>query len=330
MTLQNAIQSDATNDGHDQQHDDSQQQAGQQGFVSARDKMMAAIEQQVEQQYADMGAIPAPAQADQAAQQTPAQQAVPASDRQMVKVKVDGEEQERPLEEVVKGYQIEAAARKRLEEAALQKKDLEQREKELAEREARLQQGADHQQQTPSSTDESTFDKARALLDTLSGAMVGDEDEAERAVQMLAAVMGGGQPQPAVDESRISDMISQVESQREYQRDMQAAKALFDTEYSEINTDPNLAKVANDIFAAELQAGKSPTEAAKLAGDGTREWLKQFTGGRATDVSADRTARKQTIDTLPAAGGRSVSTNAGTETPADVIANMKRSRGQVV
>lgn len=318
-----AIQQDANEAGQDQQHDE-----GQQKFVSARDLQFAAIEQQLERQYEEMGAI-APDSQDQGSQQQDQAPAVPASDRQMVKVKVDGEEKEVPLEEVVKGYQIDSAARKRLEEAALQKKELEQKEKELAEREARLQ-GNSQQAAAPSTTDESAVDTARALLDKLSGAMVGDEDEAEQAVQLLASVIGGTkQADAAVDESRISDMISQVEAQREYNRDMQAAKALFDTEYGEINKDPNLAKVANDIFAAELQAGKMPSEAAKAAGDGTRNWLKQITGG-ASGASADRTARKQTIDTLPSAGVRTASTYEGAETAADVIADMRRSRGQVV
>lgn len=324
MIPHNAIQSDATTDGHDQQHDDSiQDQAGQQTFVSPRDQAMAAIEQQLEQQYVEMGAID-PAPVDQAGK-APDQQAVPASDRQMVKVKVDGVEQELPLEEVVKGYQIDAAARKRLEEAALQKKELEQKERELAEREAKLHGNDDGG--VPSGTpDESTVETARALVERL---VEGDIDEA---VEMLAQVIGGKPTAaaPAVDESKISEMISQAEAQREYEREMKSAKQLFDSEYGEINKDPHLAKVANDIFAAELQAGKLPTEAAKAAGDGTREWLRQLSGGPAPAASADRTARKQTIDTLPSAGGRSVSTQAGTETTADVIADMRRSRGQVV
>lgn len=327
MKPENAIQQDANNAGQDQQHDDQQDQ--QPRFLSARDQAMAAIEQQIERQYVEMGALD-PQTVDTAHEggqstDTPAAaSAVPVTDRQqVVRVKVDGEERELPLEEVVKGYQIDAAARKRLEEATLKQKELERKERELAEREARLQGGSDDDQSLSGTTpDESAKEKARALVERL---IEGDIDEA---AEMLAGVIGGGSS-AAVDESKITSMISQAEAQRDFEREMKAAKQLFDAEFAEINKDPNLAKVANDIFAAEIQAGRLPTEAARAAGSGTREWLQQLTG-RADGAAANRTARKQTIDTLPRAGVRSAGNRSDDESVADVIADMRRLRGQLV
>lgn len=311
----NAIQQDANNPGTMQQEQGDRP-------LSPRESAMALIEQQLEQQYQDQGMFE-PDDSASAANYTPA--AVPETDRPTVKVKVDGEEKELPLDEVVKGYQKDAAASKRLEEAARYRAELEEKERQLAEREAALGKGDSSEQQLPSGApDEGVEDRARALVGKLL------EGEVEDAVAMLAEVMQG-RSGSTVDESKVAEIVQRAEVQREYERDFNTAKQLFDTDYADINADPYLARLANDIFAQEIQAGKMPSEAAKAAGDGTREWLKQFTG-RATGVSTqERIARKQQIDTLPARSGRSATSQQDDqESTADVIASMKQRRGQLI
>lgn len=309
----NAIQQDANNPGTMQQEQERQ--------LSPRESAMAAIEQQLEQQYQDQGMFD---DAAPATSQAPA--SVPASDRTMVKVKVDGEEKELPLDEVVKGYQKDAAGSRRLEEAAQKRQELEERERQLLEREAALLERGDtsNQQHLSGAPDDGVEDRARELVGKLL------EGEVDGAVAMLAEVMQG-RAGSSVDESKVAEIVQRAEAQREYERDFKTAKQMFDTDFSDINADPHLARMANDIFAQELEAGKRPQDAAKIAGEGTREWLQQFTGRAPGVATQDRIARKRQIDTLPAASGRSVSSQQNdSESTADVIAAMKQRRGQAI
>ena len=94
------------------------------------------------------------------------------------------------------------------------------------------------------------------------------------------------------------------------------------------SANPRLAMLANGIYSEHLNSGKSPSEAALLAGEEVKELI---TPAPQPSALQQRQERKGGIDTiLPASGVRPPSP-ADTEAKSDpnsVIAEMKRQRGQ--
>lgn len=239
-------------------------------------------------------------------------------DNVMVKTKVDGVEVMRPLAELVRIGQKEAAVNKRLQEAAQMRQEAD-----------RLLARAQQQQATPSA--ESTKTPAASASNAaptgkefLDAIYAGDEDKALAAFQQF---IGPGRETATADPMAIAKQVKA-------QIDTEAALDSFGGQFPEIVADPYLADVADRYLAAELELGTPFRDALSKAGDATRDWLRQKVGSAATPTTPtsrdDKRARKQTIDLIPSIHATATtSREPAMPTTADVLDEMRRARGLV-
>jgi len=141
----------------------------------------------------------------------------------MVKVKVDGEEQELPLSEVVKSYQKGAAASKRLTEATRLLQVAEQR---LAQNESKAN---NTQQVDDSSAEEEKEVRRGKIKDAFSKLYVGDEDGAVDAMLQIVGESGA----KATQQFDTSEIAQQVRKQLDFESAYSATKE----DYPEIFSD---------------------------------------------------------------------------------------------
>jgi hypothetical protein len=257
-------------------------------------------------------------------------------ERWVTKVKVNGEESEVEFDEVVKRYQKDNAADKRLAEVSYRQKQLdqyaarlEQRDKELREKFKKLQQvprptGA----AVPSNVD------ARKLTEALYS---GDEDAATKAFEALLARTRQETPAGslAVDEDAIVGKLRQrldAEKRREqaleFERKRQEAVVRFQEEYKDIADDPYLNDMADNETLRVMKEGSAndPWEILKVSGDRVRDWLSKRS-------PESRDSRKRSAAAV--AGAARARANLTPEdnsprTTSDIIAEMRKSRGQTV
>lgn len=284
--------------------------------LSPREEALARIEQanldlieKSNQEFArSNGAVPTP---DEGRNQKPVEETA-----QTVKVKIDGEELELPISEVVKGYQKDQTASKRLEEAAARIREAEQREAQLA------QLAAGKSEETPSLADEDLHLKAKRIIDSLM------EGEADSAVESLAEILNA--KSKAVDPpASVTDTVRQELERMELEREYEQARTVFLKDNADLNENPKLAAMVNDAYFRQLESGKRPLEASKAAAQEVRDFVQELTGRSGTGNSTNRQERKQSYDTITPASGRTEgATQQADESQAAVIAEMKRARGQ--
>lgn len=332
-----AIQQDATGTTEGQQAttapDDGQQQTT---VLSPREAAMEAIEEQIARQRdeqgvaapaegpAQAGASDAPGNGQQQDQQSASAAADPSHER-LLTVKVDGVEMQLPESQVIKGFQKDQAASRRLEEAAQKLKEIEERERQLQEKEqGAAADSALHQQDQETTGIEDTDALARRIMDGFV------EGNLEEAAQALAAALKGKNPAdatPTVDASQVEELIQQQLSARELEADYRSAKEMFDTTFADINRNPRMAQLANSIYFEHLGAGKRPSEAAQLAGNEVRTL---FSPPPPAQHQNSRQERKQGIDSITPAAAHVAAPgqDSASNDPNAVIAEMKRARGQ--
>lgn len=237
----------------------------------------------------------------------------------LVKVKVDGEEVEVPYDEVVTNYQKTQAADKRLRDAALERQRLDADRAELEALKASLTQ-------KPAEPEVETPEAGMSLKEALELALEGDTDTAAERISRL--ITTANKPStPGMDEAKVIQAVEQKLAEIRYQDELTRANDIFLAEYEDLNGDDTLLSIVNTQYQQLLKNGTPPVQAAKQAGDSTREWLQTKTGKPATVDTEARQQRKQNITTLPQANARTKSTQ--TEEPDDVssvIAAMRRQR----
>lgn len=238
-------------------------------------------------------------------------------DNVMVKTKVDGQEVMRPLAELVRIGQKEAAATQRLAQAAQMRAEAEQM---LAK--AR-QTPQDTKSDTKTPTPPAGDPVGKEFLDAMYS---GEEDKALAAINKL---FGQGRSESTTpDANAIARQVKQ-------QIATDLALESFGSQYPEIVADPYLADVADKFLAAELEQGTPFSKALAKAGDTTRDWLKQKTGNAAapttTPTSRDeKRERKQAIDVIPSINATSTtSREPRLQSPSEVIEEMRKERGFV-
>lgn len=322
METEFAIQTDATNtvttEGTDETSDTGKP-------LSAREQAMAAIEDQHAKSLQEQGVVfegDTQDANDQATTETAVQTAAPVTTdpqpaERMLKVKIDGVEQELPESVVIKGFQKDSAASKRLEEAALLLKEVKEREQKLGQVAAPVDQAA-------APLDGDATEIARKVFDSFTEGNIDD------AVETLAKALTArtADSTPVVDESKLKAIVNETLNETTYEADFAKAKKMFDTDYADINASPRLAQLCNDIYFEQIEAGKLPSEAARLAGDEVRSLFPP--AATPQTLANTRQERKQNIDNLTPAA-TVVAASSGQESPNDaaaVIAEMKRARGQ--
>jgi len=257
--------------------------------------------------------------------------------RYRFRTKVDGEERFLTAAEVKRGYQKDATASKRLEQAALRAKELDEREQDIArrEQEALARNTSTGKVEVEEETDDdqnldvlSIRDDVKTFLDTFYG---GKEEEAEAALTELLSKVG--RTQKTVGDATQTQTVDEtaVAAKVEDSINFKAAREYFRENYEDIWSDQPLAKMADEYFEEELETGVSYKEAFINAGDRVRDWLKEHGASVTTPEKSAKTReqKKEDIDNLESTGATST-TIANEEKPqgvSDVIKEMAASRG---
>jgi len=255
------------------------------------------------------------------------------------RVKVDGEEKLLTAAEMKRGYQKDATASKRLEEAAKTRKELEDerkvlddREADIAKRESALNKrtvttaaetALDGGDSTPNAHPPTEGD-VKKLLDALYS------DNEDEAVALFTRLLQPGRTQQAEsatqEEAAVIDEASIVNKVRSAMS-FEAAVNSFKDKYPDILEDEHLAKMADDFLSEEMETGISYDEAFTNAGDRVHDWMKER--GMSTAQGKSRQEMKRELDTAVDAGASSTSTvtEEKPQSKSDVIKEMASVRG---
>lgn len=261
---------------------------------SPRARALAAIEEvhraRMEEEMGvkfDAAPEPAPAEeveADPVEEQITKQLADPEPSR--FKVKVDGIEQEVTAEDLVRAYQKNSAADRRLEEAARLLREAEQ----LAAQQTR----APEPDPAPATN---LREDAAKVLSTLYD---GDQDAATEAlVNLLSKARGGDQPtpQPVVDPDVLTERVLERMA-------INAAFERVKSDYPDIITDPNLEALAAMQINQQVGMGIPRADAMLSVVDGLYKSLGKVPVGRQVEASRQKSTRqenKERLDNVPSA-----------------------------
>lgn len=250
-------------------------------------------------------------------------------ERQTRKVKIDGEEMEVDDEELIRGYQKNQTASRRLEEAAKRAKELDGREAVIRAEETRIAGIEQQIKKTVAHVEEDDSDSGAELKSAINAIYEGDTASAEKLFGKL--LQGGRAPAtpPAVDLDAIADRAAAKATER---ITTQRAMEKFQQDYQDIVGNTHLAKVA-DSFLEEEVRNKPFAEALEEAGKRTREWLAEITPKPANTPTArgNALANKEKVDNLPSQSSVSGAANdEPDESVGDIIRNMRKARGLAV
>lgn len=240
---------------------------------------------------------------------------VPRSSR--LRTKVDGEEHEETLEKISRSYQKGAAGDKRLQEAAIIKKQLEDKERELTQREKDF---IDKAQQLEDNDEGLSDDAQKALAGKLVNALM-DADE-DTAAELLGSIFPKKAELPNIDKE-IEFRLEKRDKERAAQKwseDVKASVERFQEEYKDLAADTFLNDMVDrrTIINQQENPKASPWEIVKQSADEVRDWLNKKAGTKTAKPSPP----------TPASGRSVIKEESKPKTRADVIADMKRSRGQ--
>lgn len=238
----------------------------------------------------------------------------------LVKVKLDGQEQEMKLSDVVRGFQKESVASKRLNEATAMRKEAEEL---LAKAKSAPVNNEEQIQQNQQSAGDDVKVVAKSAIEAL---LNGDEVGAAEALERLANRRGN-----STEQANTSDVAQEVKRQLE----VDSALTEFQAEYADVVSDPYLAGITNNFLKEEMQTGAhgGMSDALKAAGDKARDWLANLTGKKTDNQSStirnDRVAKKAGMEQVPANSASAASLSEPEESAADVINQMRKERGLV-
>jgi flavodoxin len=296
--------------------------------LSARDQLMEQIGERRETELTGQSNDELDAEAEAAAAAKAQREA---ENSNLIEVTVDGKKLNLPLSDIVKGYQKDNVASKRLEEAANRKKELDDREVKLLAGEDQL--------------------KKQLEAGTLTGEEEGDDDlvtsldafvqdgnseqtaavirkEIEKALKKATPSMPKEELAAAVDEKLAVEDAKRAKAAQDVEH--QAANKDFVEKFPDLMSDPDLLAAANRRFYAKVGEGKSITDAMAEAGAETKDWMN---GNRTNSPREVKQLRKGTIDSLPQVGARSVAKldlDNVVQSPSEIISEMRKSRGLVV
>lgn len=281
-------------------------------------------------------AVPAEPPAEQLEAQLadPAPAALPAT----IKIKVDGVEDEVPLDEVVRQYQKNASADQRLKEATRLLREAQEAEAARLLRVQQEQQLAAQQQQAAPAAEPNPAagaDVSAAGKDFLKALFEGDE---ENALAVWNQVMAGRQPaapaSPTLDIDQITHAVTQQVQQKLV---VESALDKNRRDYPQLYADPDMealaiAKIQRkrqdegiDFFSAlEAVSKDMATKFGWTTAPGDE--------GRPADPAPTTSSRaakleqKRTIDNVTSINTKTASTEPQPEDPSAIIAAMKAAR----
>lgn len=253
----------------------------------------------------------------QIAVQTAAPAPVFADEKMLVKTKIDGVESEVSVADIVRQYQKNGAAERRLEEAT------------RLLNEARAAQTT---QQTPvgfappsqsgdSPASQEGDDEGKEFLAALFD---GDETKALVALKKF----GLGRQQPTLNPTQLAAQLTPAIKQ---QLVVDSALEKFEADYSDVMADPYLEGMTADFIKQEMASGKTFVDSLEVSGQRTRDWLaskgvKQQTTTPTTDRES-KLERKARMDRIPALNSKAATQEEPEQNASDVINEMRRARG---
>lgn len=260
------------------------------------------------------------------------------------KVKVDGEELEVSYENLVKSYQKDATASKRLEEAAKLQKSLDERAKLLADQEAELNSRKEKttiQDAVDAAThdDGKTFDLAQFTKQIREG----DDEDAIEAVRGLYENLTKAQ-RNAMNPDTVAKIVLDTVSKRDEAKQAELAKEKARKQQAEADAAEEvfLDEYKNELKSNDRFYDMAIVEATYLLKDEAwddKSFEERFreAGRRAKSLlnpgimSSKRIIKKQLKHTPSVTVKSNIGTDApARQTPSDIIQKMKLARGQMV
>lgn len=252
----------------------------------------------------------------------------------MTRVKVNGVEEDIPLDKVTARYQKDAAGDEKLRLAAERERQIAEQAKQLQAYEAHLRQLQKQAPSQPSNADAGSLSVSEQ--DLAEAFYSGDAKQVASAMRkfresLKADLMAQTPPQQQVDQNAIVKQVEQEIGKRD------AVKA-FHSEFKDVASDPYLFQLA-DQFSAQLlsqEPNLAPRENLMKAGEMVRNWLAER-GVKASEPTVATTDKQQrkVAATSRVAAASNVRSSVGADAPppmkpSDVIAEMRRARGQPV
>ena len=238
-------------------------------------------------------------------------------------VKVDGKETEVTEDELVKAYQIDSAAQKRLQEVTEMRRTVEQ---ERAELEALRQQSVEPKEED--SSHDTDFD----VHEYITAIREGEDEEAAKVTEKLVKSLQTTTPVQQIVESVLQERDAQAEAQEVERVKQEAAdaEAIFRTTYAaeiESNTDFFALACMEDgkLEADTTWKNKSILDRYLEAGERAKAWTQST---KTTAVRDQKLKQKASIASPNARTTRQVPKIDRPETPSNVVREMAKARGQ--
>lgn len=251
-------------------------------------------------------------------------------DKVMVRIKIDGVEREVSVEEMQREYQKNGAADKRLAEATRLLKEAKETTKTAVIPPVGIE-GNSKATDIPAADEAKPGDDGKNFLTAL---FEGDQDKAFEALQKL----GIGRPQGSTTID-LAQLTAQITPQIKQRLIDESALEKFGKDYADIVGDSYLADVSDKFLEEEMEGGMPFAEALGVAGQRTRDWLKDkgvaapapapvpAPEEKPTTVRDQKLERKAGMDVLPALNSKATVVEEPAQTTSDVIAEMRKARG---
>jgi len=239
---------------------------------------------------------------------------------QSVKVKIDGIEEEKSLEELVRHYQKSESGDRKLQQAAIEQQRLAEERRQLEEERLALQELARKPVTSEPDPDiEELKVKRREAMEFGDYEAFDQFDEAINNARLKKT-------QPSIDVDSITQNATQtVRQQMQYE----SAYISFANENKSLISDPTLYNLTMGTFNEMCKESNSYQEAFEKTGKAMKDWIGSVSPAKVDTAMTDRQAKKDTIQAEPGrVNARSTPPPAKKEeTASDIIAEMRRSRG---
>lgn len=233
----------------------------------------------------------------------------------VVRVKIDGEERTVTEDELIRSYQKNSAADRRLEEAAQLLREAEQRALQVKE-----------QTKPTVEPDTGLQDEVKETLAAIYG---GDEEAAAAALtKLMSKNRGGDQPTPQVAQPSVDELANAVQEKLVFDQ----AVAKVQTDYPDLVSDRNLEMLTVMRTNEAIAQGVSRAQALLAAAEEVYRSVGKEPVGRSDTTNKPRTnsrlENKEKLDPVRAASSTAVTptVNAEEDNPSSVIQEMAARR----
>ncbi len=259
-----------------------------------------------------------------------------------IRLKVDGQEVDESLDRVTRSYQKGAAADKRLEQATKLQRELEQKERNLAdrgialsqkeERTLKILQGLEQKKESGKLSQDAYRNAAQKMVD----ALLKEENPVESLAAVLPEIMSSSQNAPVDIGQLKTSLKAELKGELRQDRDLETAISDFSRDFKDLAEDPRLFKLVDEetVVLMRLNPELSHGEIIKKAAEKVQEWK----DGMAAGTTKSNTLKKESLGgggmrpkpkpSFAASGRASIGEDVKPETHRDIINQMRQMRGQ--